>query len=157
MFDCVSRTQLKSPVECVFQHIFQYFLKKPNPISADKSAPLYSAHWQVSKSFPPPLRLSVFIGLLGVRAITGSRIHPQSCLRGAAAAFLRSRSTACLTGSFWSVRSREMSLFPGGNASTNSRKQNSGDLEQQRPQKLIFMVCLTKFLCTFNKTSREQS
>lgn len=103
-----------------------YFLYKPN------------THWQVSKSFISPPRLSVFppaflhsfcsfSSLFGCpraagmeEALTGSRTRPRSCPRGAAAAFLHSRSTACLRGSFWWERSRASPLCPGGNASAGS-------------------------------------
>lgn len=117
----------KSSVEFVFQHILKCFLKEPNPISAGISAPNFQCTVTSIKELFSPFRLSVFIGLLfllRLRAVTGSRIHPQSCPRDAAEAFLHSRSKACLTGSFWSGRSREMLLFQDGNASTNSRKHN---------------------------------
>lgn len=58
-----------------------------------------------------------------VETITGTHIHPQSCLHDAAEAFLHSRSTACLMGSFWLGHSRGMLLCQDGNVLVNSGKR----------------------------------
>lgn len=61
-----------------------------------------------------------------VKALTGSRTRPPPCHRDVGGAFLRSRSTACLTGSFWLGHSRVSPLGQGGNISANS-----GDVKKQ--------------------------
>lgn len=57
-----------------------------------------------------------------VAGLTGSRTRPQSCLRGVEGASRRSRSTACLAGSFWLGYSRVPTLGQDGNASVSSGK-----------------------------------
>lgn len=58
-------------------------------------------------------------------AVTGSHTHLRSCLHDVGGAFLHSHNTACLTGSFWLVHSRVMSLGQGGNVWVNSGKEKT--------------------------------